>query len=168
MPDTMFAYSKISQQDSESTAQYLVRAKVLLEYIYHMSKLSDISGFVMDNVSLICGLREAHMQRQVTKEQESWRTPGGVLRAYIRSPGLKSGWKYTMSLCMTVYHIGSLRGLMMWVRVSTPKYVLLTGCMVVLILDHILIFILKSHMLPITTSPAGIMEGHCSVMPRTP
>ena len=48
--DVMFAYSKISQHDNESTAQYLVRARVLLECIHHMSKLAGISGFVMDNL----------------------------------------------------------------------------------------------------------------------
>ena len=52
-PGTMFAYLKISQQDNESTAQYLVRARVLLEYIHCMSKLADISGFGMDNLSLV-------------------------------------------------------------------------------------------------------------------
>ena len=50
--NAMFTYSKISQDD-ESTAQYLVRAKVLLECIHHTSKLSDISGFGLDNLSLV-------------------------------------------------------------------------------------------------------------------
>ena len=49
----MFTYLKISQQDNESTAQYLVRARVLIAYIHHMSKLADISGFGMDNISLV-------------------------------------------------------------------------------------------------------------------
>ena len=49
-PDAMFTYSKISQQDNESTAQYLVRARVLLECIHHTFKLADIS---MDNLSLV-------------------------------------------------------------------------------------------------------------------
>ena len=40
VPDTMFAYSKISQWDNESTTWYLVRAKVLLEWIQCTSKLS--------------------------------------------------------------------------------------------------------------------------------
>ena len=53
VPDAMFNYSKIPQQDNELTAQYLVRARVLLEYIHHMSKLADISGFGMDNLSLV-------------------------------------------------------------------------------------------------------------------
>ena len=48
----MFAYSQISQQD-DSTAQYLVRGRVLLESIHHTSKLADISGFGMENLSLI-------------------------------------------------------------------------------------------------------------------
>ena len=62
-PDAMFAYSKILQQDNESTSQYLVSAKVLLEHIHYMSKLSDISGFGLDNLSLVQVLREAHIQR---------------------------------------------------------------------------------------------------------
>ena len=51
--DTMFAYSQIAQQDDEPTVQYLIRAKVLLECIHHTSKLSDISGAGLDNLSLI-------------------------------------------------------------------------------------------------------------------
>ena len=53
MPDAMFAYSKISQPDNQSTAQYLVRAKVLLECIHLTSKLVEISGCGMDNLSLV-------------------------------------------------------------------------------------------------------------------
>ena len=59
-PDAMVTYSKISQ-DNEPTVQYLVRAKVLLECIHHMPKLSDISGFGLNNLSLVQGLREAHI-----------------------------------------------------------------------------------------------------------
>ena len=44
---------KTFKQDDESTAQYLVRAKVLLECIHCTSKLSDISGFGLDNLSLV-------------------------------------------------------------------------------------------------------------------
>ena len=51
--DTMFAYLQIAQQDNEPTAQYLIREKVLLEHIHHTSKLSDISGAGLDNLSLI-------------------------------------------------------------------------------------------------------------------
>ena len=59
--DAMFTYSKISQQDDESTAWYQLRAKVLLECIHCSSKLSDTSGFGLDNLSLVLGLRELHM-----------------------------------------------------------------------------------------------------------
>ena len=51
--DAMFAYSQITQQDGEPTAQYLIRAKVLLEHIHPTSKHSDISGSGLDNLSLI-------------------------------------------------------------------------------------------------------------------
>ena len=71
--DAMFANSKILQ-DNESTAWYLVRVKVLLEQIHCMSRLSDISGYGLDHLSLVSGLREPHIWRRVTKEQESWRT----------------------------------------------------------------------------------------------
>ena len=53
--DSMFAYSQIAQQDDDPTAQYLIRAKVLLECIHHTSKLSDISGVGLDNLSLASG-----------------------------------------------------------------------------------------------------------------
>ena len=49
----MFAYSQIAQQDDEPTVQYLIRAKVLLEHIYHTSKLSDSSGAGLDYLSLV-------------------------------------------------------------------------------------------------------------------
>ena len=73
-PDAMFPYSKILQQDNESTVPCLFRARVLLECIHCMSKLVDISGFGTDNLSLVQGLSEAHIRRWVTKEKESWRT----------------------------------------------------------------------------------------------
>ena len=52
-PDAMFTFSKILQQDNESTAQFLVSARVLLECIHCTSKLADISGFGMDNLPLV-------------------------------------------------------------------------------------------------------------------
>ena len=39
VPDAIFAYSKISQEDNESTTEYLVRAKVLLERIHQTSQI---------------------------------------------------------------------------------------------------------------------------------
>ena len=77
----MFTYLKLSQQDNGSIAQYLVKARVLLECIHCMSKLADILGFGLDNVSLFQGLREAHIRRQVTQEQESWRTMDDVFKS---------------------------------------------------------------------------------------
>ena len=56
VPDTMFVYSMISQQDDNSTTWYLVRAKVLLEWIQQTFKLSEISEYGMDSLLLICGL----------------------------------------------------------------------------------------------------------------
>ena len=38
--DAMVAYTQSMQQDDESTSQYLIRAKVLLEHMNHTSKLS--------------------------------------------------------------------------------------------------------------------------------
>ena len=37
----MVAYGHLTQHDDESTSQYLIRAKVLLEHINHTSKLSQ-------------------------------------------------------------------------------------------------------------------------------
>ena len=42
--DAMVAYTNLTQQDSKSTSQYLIRANVLLEHVNHTSKLSQISG----------------------------------------------------------------------------------------------------------------------------
>ena len=42
--DAMHAYSYLSQGDDETKTQYLVRAKVLLECVYHTTKLADIAG----------------------------------------------------------------------------------------------------------------------------
>ena len=69
-PDAMLVYSKISQQEDKSTTRYLVRAKVLLEQIHRTSKLSEISGYGMDNLSLIQGLWENHIKKWLTREQE--------------------------------------------------------------------------------------------------
>ena len=42
--------------------------------------LADISGFGTDNLSLVQGLREAHIRRWVTKEQHSWRMMNDVFK----------------------------------------------------------------------------------------
>ena len=51
--DAMFAYSQIAQQADEAMVQYLIKAKVLLERIHHNSKLSDISGAGLDDLSFV-------------------------------------------------------------------------------------------------------------------
>ena len=81
IPDAMLVYSKVSQQEYESTTRYLVRAKVLLEQIHRTSKLSEISGYGMDNLSLIQGLWENHIRKQVAREQESWCTMEDVFNS---------------------------------------------------------------------------------------
>ena len=54
----MVAYSNITQEDDESTSQYLIRAKVLLKHINHTSMLSQISGKGLNNLTPIQGLEE--------------------------------------------------------------------------------------------------------------
>ena len=51
--DTMLAYMQLTQHDDESTSQYLIRAKVLLECMNHTSKLAQISGKGLKNLALI-------------------------------------------------------------------------------------------------------------------
>ena len=53
MSDMMVAYTNLRQQDDESTSQYLIRAKVLLECMNHTSRLSQISGKGLNNLALI-------------------------------------------------------------------------------------------------------------------
>ena len=67
----MVAYKQLTQQNDESTSQYLIRAKVLLKCINHTSKLSQISGTVLNSLVFIQGLRDCHIKRRVAKEQES-------------------------------------------------------------------------------------------------
>ena len=54
--------------------------KVLLESIHRTSKLSEISGYGMDNLLLINGLWEHYIRKQVTKEQESSCTMENVFK----------------------------------------------------------------------------------------
>ena len=60
----MFAYLQIVQQDDEPTAQYLIRAKDMLEHIHCTSKLSDISGTGLDN------LPSSEVSGTITLEEE--------------------------------------------------------------------------------------------------
>ena len=71
--DSMFAYSHLSQGEDEMTAQYLVRAKVLLECIHHTTNLADITGSSRDNLYLVYRLKGPHIRKRVAKEQDSWR-----------------------------------------------------------------------------------------------
>ena len=66
--DAMVVYNNITQQDDESTLQYLIRAKELLKHINHTFKLSQISCKGLNNLALIQGLRDNHIRRRVTKE----------------------------------------------------------------------------------------------------
>ena len=66
---------------NESTAQYLVRAKVLLECIHSMSKLWDISGFDLDNLLLVWGIREATYK----DEPQRSKSPGEQWRITLRA-----------------------------------------------------------------------------------
>ena len=59
--DAMVEYSHLTQDD-ESTSQYLIRAKLLLENINHTSKLSQISGKGFNTLALIQGLRDSHIR----------------------------------------------------------------------------------------------------------
>ena len=45
-------------QDDESTSQYLIRAKVLLEHVNHTYKLFQISGKGLNSLALIQGLTQ--------------------------------------------------------------------------------------------------------------
>ena len=51
--DMMVAYTNLTQQDDESTSQYLIRAKILLECMNHTSKLSQISSKELNNLALV-------------------------------------------------------------------------------------------------------------------
>ena len=79
--DPMVAYMQLTQQDNESTSQYLIRTKVLLECMNHASKISQISGRRLNSLAIIWGLRDCLIRWRVAKQQESWITMEDV---YIR------------------------------------------------------------------------------------
>ena len=60
------------QGENESTAQYLTRAKVLLEHIHHNSKMCDIPGISYDKLYFVRGLHSPHARQRVASEQETW------------------------------------------------------------------------------------------------
>ena len=49
------------QGENEMVMQYLAKAKVLLEYIHHTSKLCDIPGSDYNNLYLVSGLCPPHI-----------------------------------------------------------------------------------------------------------
>ena len=81
MSDTMVTYTYSMQQDNECTSQYLIRAKVLLEHMKHISKLFQISGKGLNSLALVGGLRDCHIRWRVTKKQESWITMKDVYKS---------------------------------------------------------------------------------------
>ena len=76
----MYAYSHLSQGDDETTIQYLVRAKFLLEHIHQTTKLEDIAGNNWDNLYLMDGTEGTAYQERAAMEQESWRTMEDVFQ----------------------------------------------------------------------------------------
>ena len=81
--NAMFACSHLSQGGEEPTAQYLVRAKFLLECIHHTTKLSSIPGAVWDNMYLVRGLKAPHIRKRLVNEQDSWRMMQDVFNSII-------------------------------------------------------------------------------------
>ena len=60
--DAMVSYTQLMQQDDESTLPYLTRAQVLLGFMNYTSKLSQISGKGLNNLTLIQRLRDCHIR----------------------------------------------------------------------------------------------------------
>ena len=83
-PKNHIALLYITQQDDESTSQYLIWHNALLESMNHTSKLSQISGKRPTNLALIWGLRDCHIKWRVAKEQESLITMEDVYRSINR------------------------------------------------------------------------------------
>ena len=79
--DAMVAYNNLTKQNDESTSQYLIRAKVLLEHINHISRLSQMSRKGLNHLALVQGLRDIHVRRKVMKEQESWNAMEDIYRS---------------------------------------------------------------------------------------
>ena len=92
----MVAYNNLMQQDNESMSQYLIRAKVLLECINHTYKLSQISSRGLNNIALICRLRDIQIRWTVTKEEESWTTMEDLYRNINRITKINT--------CTKAYH----------------------------------------------------------------
>ena len=97
------------QQDDESTLQYLIRPKVLLEGMNHTSKLSQISVKGLNNLALIYRLRDNHIRWRVAKEQESWITMEDAYQSINRITKTDACKRPTMSQDMTQFLKWQLR-----------------------------------------------------------
>ena len=144
----MLMYSKISQWDDESTTWYLVRAKVLLEGIHWTSKLSEISGYGMDNLSLICGLWEHYRRKWVMKEQESWCMMEGVLKALTMSLWWRREARLIISLNMTPCPKSLSKDCTRWVYqagMSNQELAYPIKCILVLSITLKIVLLLDTH-----------------------
>ena len=70
--DTLNTYAHLAQGEQESVAQYISRAKVLLECIHNTSKKCEIPGVSYDKLYLFRGLHSPHAQWRVASKQDTW------------------------------------------------------------------------------------------------
>ena len=70
MSDAVVAYMQLTHQDYESTSQYLIRAKALLEHMNHTSELSLILGNGMNNLGLVWGIKRLPHQEESCKKKK--------------------------------------------------------------------------------------------------
>ena len=70
--DALNTYAHILQGEHELIAEYLTRAKVLLECIHHNSKMCDILGFGHDKLYLVKGLYPPHAWGRIVSKQDTW------------------------------------------------------------------------------------------------
>ena len=61
------------QGEEESVEQYLVMAKMYLDRINHMSKLSNMNSGSVNHSSLVQGIKDLYIRWRVAKESEHWR-----------------------------------------------------------------------------------------------
>ena len=78
--DTLNAYAHLTQGENKSITQYLTRAKVLLQHIYHNPKMFDISGIGYDILYLVRGLHSPHVQRSIASKQDTCRLMQDILQ----------------------------------------------------------------------------------------
>ena len=70
--DMLKTHAHLAQGENKLVTQYMAQAKVLLEHIYHTSKMCDIAGSSYNNLYLVQGLNSPHIQWQVVSEQDTW------------------------------------------------------------------------------------------------